>query len=95
MAAKKRAQKPKRKKEAPASKDTFSFTKANYVTLFVGLVVIVIGYIALRMGSITLAPLLLILGYCVIIPVGILLRRKKEPNAREQSSQKPLSKAQA
>lgn len=83
MATKKKAAKPAQKKTAPAKTDTFSFTKANYWTMFIGLVVIIIGYIALRGGSITLAPILLVLGYCVIIPIGILLRPKHEPKAKK------------
>lgn len=50
------------------------FTKKNYLIFLVGLLVIVIGYVALGQGSITLAPILLVLGYCVIIPVAILYR---------------------
>jgi Flp pilus assembly protein TadB len=50
------------------------FTRKNYYLFLVGLAVIVIGYIALAQGSITLAPILLVLGYCVLIPVAILYR---------------------
>jgi uncharacterized membrane protein HdeD (DUF308 family) len=83
MAKKKKVAKPAQKKPVPAKTSTFSFTKANYWTLFIGLVVIVIGYITLRRGSITLAPILLVLGYCVIIPIGILLRPKQELKAQK------------
>ena len=82
----KRVDRPIKKKVAPAPTDTFAFTKANYLTLFTGLVVIIIGYITLRMGSITLAPFLLVLGYCVIIPIGIILRPKKKVKAQEQKA---------
>jgi hypothetical protein len=92
MATKKKATKPGTKKVAPPATDTFSFTRINYLTLFVGLVVIISGYIFLRLGSITLAPFLLVLGYCVIIPIGILLRPKKQPKAQKQNVQKPLNK---
>ena len=34
---------------------------------------IAIGFWLLSRGSITMAPLLLVLGYCVLIPIGILL----------------------
>jgi len=80
--------KPIRPKMKVASKaaDTFAFTRANYLTLLAGLVVIIIGYIALRLGSITLAPLLLVLGYCVIIPLGILLRPRKQKEQPRQPS---------
>jgi len=94
MATKKKTTKPGLKKTAPAMTTTFSFTKANYLTLAIGLVVIVIGYIALRGGSITLAPLLLVLGYCVIIPIGILLRPRKEPKIEKRNLTEPSPKPQ-
>ena len=50
------------------------FTRKNYFVLAAGCVVITIGYLLLARGSITLAPVLLILGYCVLIPVAIMLK---------------------
>ncbi len=35
---------------------------------------LVLGYADLIRGGITLAPILLVLGYCVLIPVAILRR---------------------
>jgi hypothetical protein len=61
---------------------TLPFTKRNYQILGIGLLFIVLGYIALSQqpwdGTMPLvvAPILLVLGYCVIIPVGILYREK-------------------
>lgn len=46
----------------------------NYAVMGAGLVSVIVGYVTLAGGSATLAPLLLVLGYCVIIPVGLLLR---------------------
>lgn len=37
-------------------------------------VVLIIGYVDLWRGGETLAPILLVLGYCVLIPVAILKR---------------------
>ncbi|MEW5702042.1 MAG: hypothetical protein AB1792_07430 [Candidatus Zixiibacteriota bacterium] len=54
------------------------FTKRNYYIFLAGLAVIVLGYLALSQGSITLAPILLVVGYCVILPVAILYRGKDE-----------------
>ena len=48
------------------------FTRKNYIIFGLAAVVIVVGYIALSNGSITLAPILLLLGYLVLIPWGIL-----------------------
>lgn len=43
----------------------------NLVVLIVGVVLIGAGFVFLARGSITLAPLLLVAGYCVAIPIGI------------------------
>ena len=37
-----------------------------------GLVSIVLGYILLGQGSISAAPALLVLGYCVLVPVALI-----------------------
>jgi hypothetical protein len=37
-----------------------------------GLVSILVGYILLAMGSITLSPILLVLGYCILVPLSFL-----------------------
>ena len=38
-----------------------------------GVVVVALGYFLLSQGSITLAPLLLVLGYVVLLPLAIIL----------------------
>ncbi len=53
------------------------FTKSNYYIFAAGLIAIILGYITLSQGDITLAPILLVLGYCVIIPIAILYRGKE------------------
>ena len=50
------------------------FGKKNYVIFAAAAVVILAGYIALSQGSITLAPILLLTGYLVLIPWGILAK---------------------
>jgi hypothetical protein len=49
------------------------FGPVNYALLGAALVSIVIGYVLLDRGSITAAPLLLVLGYVVLIPAGLLI----------------------
>ena len=55
----------------------------NYKILISGVVVVILGYIALGMEpwdgfmALTVAPILLLVGYCIIIPVGIMYRKKK------------------
>ncbi|MBM4168230.1 MAG: DUF3098 domain-containing protein [Ignavibacteria bacterium] len=62
--------------------EVLPFTKTNYFILLAGIVCIVFGYLALSTepwdGSMALvvAPILLVLGYCVVIPVGIMYRKK-------------------
>lgn len=58
--------------EAPSVE--LPFTTKNYVIFSSAAVVILAGYVALSRGSITLAPILLLVGYLVLIPWGILAR---------------------
>jgi hypothetical protein len=51
-----------------------AFGKRNYLILAVAAAVILAGYVALSLGSITLAPILLLTGYLVLIPWGILAK---------------------
>jgi len=50
------------------------FGRKNYVLFGLAALVILAGYIALSKGSITLAPILLLTGYLVLIPWGILAK---------------------
>ena len=50
------------------------FGKKNFIIFGVAAVVILAGYVALSKGSITLAPILLLAGYLVLIPWGILAK---------------------
>lgn len=54
------------------STDSLSFGATNLALGVAGLAALVIGYWLLAGGSITLAPLLLVLGYIVLIPLAIL-----------------------
>ena len=69
------------------------FRRENYLIFAFGLVVIILGFIALAQppwdsfSSLTLAPILLVFGYCVVIPVAILYQKKeKESKADEDVS---------
>jgi uncharacterized membrane protein HdeD (DUF308 family) len=59
------------------------FGPKNYAILGIGLLVIILGYFSLGSGSITLAPILLVLGYCVLLPVGIIIGDKKKNQGEE------------
>lgn len=53
----------------------------------VALAVIIVGFISLAQGSITLAPLLLVVGYCVLMPIAILIRDHPDDRAAEASDE--------
>lgn len=60
--------------------DHLPFTKHNFMIMGAGLASIALGYAAMAEGSVegflplVAAPILLLLGYCVLIPLGILYR---------------------
>lgn len=49
------------------------FSARNWMLLLIGLVAILAGYFLLAGGSTVAAPLLLVLGYVVLLPLGIIL----------------------
>ena len=61
-------------------------TRDNYRILGVGLLVIVAGYAAMLEGSVegilplVVSPILLVIGYCVVIPIGILYKKAGTKN---------------
>ena len=61
----------------------FGLGRTNWAVLGAAVVVIVIGYLLLDRGSITAAPVLLVLGYVVLVPAGLLLgyRKRADGNA--------------
>lgn len=50
------------------------FGRRNYALMGASAAVIVVGFITLAAGSITLAPILLVLGYLVLVPLALLKR---------------------
>jgi hypothetical protein len=53
-----------------------NFGSRNYMILGAALICILVGFLALSRGSITLAPILLVLGYCVLVPYGLATGRR-------------------
>jgi hypothetical protein len=64
---------------------TVALGQRNVLLLVAGIVVILIGYFLLGRGSITAAPLLLVIGYCVMVPLSLVLWMKK-PQTKEEST---------
>jgi hypothetical protein len=55
----------------------FDWGTLNSLLLALGVAIIATGYVTLSKGSVTLAPILLVLGYCVLIPASLLIRGRK------------------
>jgi hypothetical protein len=59
---------------SPADNEgSLRFTPKNLALLGAGLASIIIGYVLLGGADNVIAPLLLVLGYAVLIPLGIIL----------------------
>lgn len=69
-------------KKSPALFQDWSFGTTNYLLFGIGVAIVILGYLIMATGevdstqSVTIAPLLLFLGYVVIIPVSIMYRKK-------------------
>ncbi|MFP4459552.1 MAG: hypothetical protein ACLFSQ_08210 [Candidatus Zixiibacteriota bacterium] len=48
------------------------FKSVNYILFVIGIIMIAMGFVLLHSGSMTLAPLILVLAYCVVIPLAIM-----------------------
>ena len=64
--------------------NSWSFGKINYQLFGIGLLIIILGYIIMATGetesiqSVKISPIILMIGYCVLIPAAILIRSKKK-----------------
>ena len=65
--------------------ESWSFSNTNYFLFGIGLVMIFLGYLAMNQGpegvdsfeSVTLAPIMLFIGYIIFIPAALLYRDKQ------------------
>ena len=58
----------------------------NVLLLMAGIIVVLIGYLLLGRGSMSAAPLLIVIGYCVIIPLSIILWTKRSDDKRQSKT---------
>lgn len=79
-----------KKKSTPAvtaaAPSAWPFGRKNYILFGVALAVIVLGFFLLSQNDITFAPLLLVVGYCVLVPWAIIAR---DPSKAEAPSETP------
>ena len=61
----------------------WAFGKINYILFTIGVTLLLVGYAAMATGSVnsfqslTLAPILLFIGYIIVIPLALVYRKKK------------------
>src|SRR6187399_3271927 len=77
-----REDRARRRAPKPVS-DHLPFDRENLILFGIALAVILIGYLFLAKGSITIAPILLVLGYCVLVPVAIIFRPRRHRETEE------------
>ena len=74
------ASKVEKKTYLPSDKSHWPFGKRNYIMMAVALAVTIVGFIFLASGDITISPILLVIGYCVLMPIAIFIRDKSVEN---------------
>ncbi|MEE9190418.1 MAG: DUF3098 domain-containing protein [Candidatus Neomarinimicrobiota bacterium] len=63
--------------------ESWTFTKINYVIFGIALLFIILGYVVMASGSVnssqslTVAPILLFIGYLILIPVALMYRQEQ------------------
>ncbi len=54
---------------------SWPFGKKNYLLFLIGVLTIIAGYTIMYLtANIVLAPIMLVIGYCVIIPISIMIK---------------------
>ena len=66
------------RKPVVATDPGFRWGALNSLLLGIGIAVLAGGYVLLSKGDITAAPILLVLGYVVLVPASLLVRGKSE-----------------
>ena len=62
--------------------NSWCFGKLNYLLFGISLLIILIGYIIMASGeteslqSVKIAPILLTIGYCILLPLSIIIQSK-------------------
>ena len=69
--------------------ESWSLSKTNYILFGIGLILIILGYILMGKGevysfqSLTLAPIMLFIGYIIVIPTSLIYRDKNSLELEE------------
>jgi uncharacterized membrane protein HdeD (DUF308 family) len=84
MAKQKKGEKRRQVQKKKRQEGSLVLGKRNVWLMMIGIVVILLGYLLLGRGSISIAPLLLVLGYCVLVPLSIMLW-VRQPGSKSDS----------
>lgn len=76
-----------KKNNGPGDESKWPYGKKNYLIFAAALIVIIVGFWTLAEGSITLAPILLVAGYCVLLPIALIIKDKPEESDSTQPDQ--------
>jgi hypothetical protein len=74
----------KQQKGTPLSTFSIYWVKGNYYFLFLGIALLIIGFYLMSLGNwdnpvaLVISPIILIIGYFLIIPASIFYRKKQE-----------------
>lgn len=67
-----------KKIEETKSTENWPYGKKNYLIFGIAAIVIIIGFILLGQGSDTFSVILLVIGYCVLIPAALIIKDKPD-----------------
>ena len=76
------SQKTENKNNLKSLFNSWSFNKDNYIIFTIGIIILLIGYLLMATGnvnsfqSLSLSPVLLIIGYLILIPAALFYRKK-------------------
>jgi len=79
-----------RKPKKIASPFSIYWNKKNFAFLFIGLLVIIAGFVFMSFGawdsfpSLFISPVVLVIGYLIILPASILLVGKNEAENKDE-----------
>jgi hypothetical protein len=83
--------KQKLQKKKAKVEEALPLTKDNYVILGIGVAIIVVGFVVMAAGgvegfaSLVVAPILLVAGYCIIVPFSILYKKREKRQGTGQA----------
>ena len=80
--------KPK-KSQVSETTEQWPYGKKNYIVFAAAIFVIIVGFILLGQGDDTFSVILLVVGYCVLIPAALILKddsiEKAEPSEEAEA----------